>query len=164
MHTEARNFVAEHVADTSFLNVVEFGSRNINGGVKDLISSVSYYGIDLYPGPDVDEVADAVSWRGDEPADLIVCCEVLEHAPDVEGIVWSAAENLLPGGLFIITCATNPRAPHSAHDGGPIYEHEYYRNVEAEDLLPLLTEARFQFNTVEINRRRGDLYVAATKR
>lgn len=164
MHAEALAYVAQRVKGRRFQRVVEFGSRNVNGSVKPLLATYAYHGIDLAPGRDVDEVADAAAWRGRDLADAIVCCEVLEHAPDVEGIVTNAARNLGQNGLFIITCATSGRTPHSAVDGGPVRPDEHYRNVDPGLLHAFLTEQGFEVEDMQVHPRRGDLYVTARKR
>lgn len=163
MHAEAYTYVENRVRGLRFLNVVEFGSRNVNGTVKGLIDCDWYFGIDLAPGPDVDEVADAVEWSAFEPVDLIVCCEVLEHAPDLEGMVASFTRNLKLGGFVIVTCASDSRAPHSAVDGGPVRPGEHYRNVPPSELVEMLRRFGFAILDVELHDARGDLYVTARR-
>lgn len=161
MHVEAFEHVARWAAGKRFGRVLEIGSLNINGTVRTLIDANSYMGIDLQPGLDVDEVIDAVDFRLplDDRADAVVCCEVLEHAPDVEGVVASIAENLVTGGLFIITCATDLRAPHSGVDGGPLRDGEHYANVDPHLLAKTLGHYDLLIEDLEVAPQRGDLYV-----
>lgn len=161
MHKEAYAYVQKHVAALSFDRVVEFGSLDINGSVRGLFDCDEYHGIDLQEGPGVDEVADVVDWRG-EPADAVVCCEVLEHAPDVLGIIESAFVNLKQNGLLVITCATGHRKPHSAVDGGRLRQDEWYRNVEVDDLKTYFTNL-FGILDLTVVGERGDLYCVARK-
>lgn len=168
MHAEAYDFVARVCAEQfpsalrrGRLLVVEFGSLNINGSVRGLFAPARYHGIDVQPGPDVDELADAVTWRSPTAVDVVVCCEVLEHTPQLEGVVASAAANLRSGGWFIVTCATEPRAPHSAVDGGALVPGEYYGNVDASRLLRAFWTSGFTLERIEANRERGDLYALA---
>jgi hypothetical protein len=163
MHKEAYEYVRAQALNLAFDNVVEFGSLNINGSVRSLFDTDSYYGIDLQAGPGVDEIADAVTWKSPEgEVDCIVCCEVLEHAPDVPGIIENAYDNLGQNGLLIITCATNPREPHSAVDGGPIRPFEHYENVEPDELRALF-QGSFGIVDLKVSRERGDLYCVARK-
>jgi hypothetical protein len=163
MHKEAYAYVRTQVLNLSFDNVVEFGSLDINGSVRGLFDTDSYYGIDLQEGPGVDEIADAATWESPEgEVDCIVCCEVLEHAPNVLGIIANAYRNLGQNGLLIITCATNPRQPHSAIDGGPKRANEWYENVEAETLRRAFKNS-FQIVDLTVSRERGDLYCVARK-
>ena len=141
MHAGAREFIAAQVAGKTFGEVIEIGARHINGGVLDLLNTDTYTGIDLFEGPGVTLVADATTWRPDEPVDLVVCCEVLEHAPDPRAIVEAALSWLKPKGLLLITCATDPRAPHSTHDGAEVRPGEHYANIDPTDLMAWLREA-----------------------
>ena len=167
MHEEAFSFVYLTIFenDLRFDSVVEIGSRNINGSVRPLFEAIadSYYGIDLAPGPDVDEVADAVTWRPAEKVDCIVCCEVLEHAPDLDGMVCMISESLKPGGKLVMTCATDPRVPHSAHDGLQVRIDEHYENVAPEFFHDLCSAYDLKILHQEVSRERGDLYVLAEK-
>ena len=91
MHESVLNFVAriarpEMIAGKS---VLEVGSQNINGSVRPTLEALgpkSYFGIDLMPGPGVDEAISVEGWRARclaLPAyDVVVSCEMLEHAQD----------------------------------------------------------------------------------
>lgn len=159
MHPEAFAFVESMlVVNGQPKSVVEIGSRYVNGSVRPLFTTERYIGIDLEPGPQVDIVADATSWRPPALVEWVVCCEVLEHAHDVPGIVSMAAESLIPGGVFLVTCATDFRAPHSGHDGGPLRPDEYYQNVDPIFLRRLLCDHDFRTATLEVWPGRGDLY------
>lgn len=133
MHDAARSFV--RWARTRLeppRTVVEIGSLNINGSIRDLFAGASEYtGIDIRAGAGVDIVADAVLWRPPQPVDLVVCCEVLEHTAAAAGIVQAAASYLRPGGAVIITAAGPGRASHS-WNGGPLTGAEYYAPVTKE--------------------------------
>lgn len=135
MHPEARGFVRTALLRHTPRVVLEVGSRDINGGVRDLfVGAESYVGIDVVDGPGVDLVADGATYWPDQRPDTVVCCEVLEHAPEAEAIVRHLVEVVSPGGLVIFTCAGPLRTPHSAVDGGPLRAGEFYRNLAAADL------------------------------
>lgn len=165
MHLEARVFV-ERIATNVWprLRVVEFGARNVNGGVRDLFATASYLGVDLVEGPGVDVVADAAELCLSElnPPDTVVCCEVLEHAPNAREIVLNAGRLLGPTGVAIFTAACEPRRPHSAKDGGPLREDEFYKNVDPRELREWLNSWAARCH-VEEHRERGDVYAVAWK-
>lgn len=163
MHDEALAYVKAAVSGRRFGRVVEYGSLDINGTVRDVIDADAYFGIDLQDGPGVDAIADASMWRASEPVDLIVCCEVLEHTPAVADIVRSAFANLRVGGLFVVTCATDFREPHSAIDGGPLRGDEWYANVGAQELKQFALDAGFLIVDWTLNFEHGDLYLTAVK-
>lgn len=165
MHPGAYKYVENQVKEIQFRTVVEFGARNVNGSVRKLFICNRYWGIDLQSGIDVDEIADAAKWESPfENVDVVVCCEVLEHTPDYREIINSAYKALVPEGLFISTCATDPREPHSALDGGPLYDGEYYRNVDLERFEIGLLHAGFNDIAINLmNIKDGDLYATARK-
>jgi hypothetical protein len=154
MHLHAREFVARHATDGSTLEV---GGRDINGGVRDLFDG-DYTSVDLYDGPGVDVVGDITDLDLDT-FDTVVCCEVLEHAEDAAGIIAGCARHL--SGVLLLTCATDPRTPHSAHDGGKLRPGEFYRNVNPADLEGWLEDAGLTVDVFEVHDGRGDLYVKA---
>lgn len=156
MHAEARGYVARTVVGTHFPAVVEVGGRWINGGIRDLVSCESFTGLDLYPGEDVDVVIDVRDWRPPARVDLVVCCEVLEHCDDAEGVVAACLRLLNPGGRFVMTCAGPGRAPHSAHDGADVRPGEHYANIEPAEMKTWLDG--LDNVSVEHHAARGDLY------
>lgn len=160
MHAEARGYVARVVAGETYDAVVEVGGRWINGGIRDLLDCRTYTSLDLHPGPNVDVVADVCEWAPPAPVDLVVCCEVLEHAQNAKGVVGACVGMLGPGGQIVITCAGPDRAPHSGLDGGAVRPDEHYANIAPEDLDEWLTG--LDDVIVEYYSSRGDLYATAT--
>jgi SAM-dependent methyltransferase len=144
------------------LSVLEFGSLDINGSVRSVFEGVlDYTGLDMADGPGVDVVADAATYRHPKSVDIIVCCEVFEHAPSWRRIVHNAYRTLRKGGLFVATMAGEGRAPHSAIDENPIRPWEFYCNVAEGDLLIAVLEAGF--GVPNISTLGNDLRVAAVK-
>lgn len=95
MFPELRNQIAEWINDGTIRvkdrNILEIGSLNINGQVKDLfVGCGSYLGIDRVPGPGVDLVQDegasSFLWGNiDHRFDTVIALETLEHDPDPNG-------------------------------------------------------------------------------
>ena len=129
MHQSVRDFVGLWCGPHQWPRVVEFGSRYVNGQVRDLVPHQAWLGIDREPGDGVDLVMDCRDYCPVTAPDLIVCCEVLEHSNDPQAIVEQAGQVLAAGGWFVMTCATDPREPHSALTGGPVPDGEHYANV-----------------------------------
>lgn len=139
MHPEAMDFITEQVnLGPQPEMVVEFGSRDVNGTPRHLFvpGVVTYWGVDIEDGPGVDEVANAATWvpRRTHVFDIAICAEVFEHTPHWPSIVRTAWLALRNDGLFIITCAADPREPHSAVDGWDLRPGEYYKNVNPSDI------------------------------
>lgn len=160
MHAQVFDWIAAQVAGRHPETVLEIGSLDINGSVRPLFPGVPHYhGIDLADGPGVDEVADATTWQPDRPHDVVVCAEVLEHAPawpEILGTMWAATA---PGGLLLMTCACEPRAPHSAVDGWDVRDGEHYANVEPAEVIRVVRGWEAPSWRVTANRGRGDLYL-----
>ena len=160
MHAEAFNFVARAARDITArqLKIVELGSRDVNGSVRPLFAGHDYTGLDIAPGDGVDVVADGAEWGETATYDLGLCLEVLEHAPNAGAIVANLRRIVRPGGMLIITAATEPRPPHSGTDGGPLPEGEYYCNIAPEWLMRMLRTCPYRNVEVE----RGDIRAIAT--
>lgn len=150
MHQEAAEFVAHHT-HAQYRSVLEFGSRNVNGSLRDIVAADRWVGVDVKPGIGVDIVGDAATVQVPGLFELVVCAEVFEHADDAMcvGMCVNAAAHLEPGGAFIATMAGPRRAPHSAVDGGRLRDGEFYRNVDHALLDGWLRGAGFKHWTVD---------------
>lgn len=161
MHAEALSWLAGRLADVGPVgSCVDVGGRDINGSVRHLVQAERYTCVDLVDGRGVDVVADITDWSPPGPVDLVVCAEVLEHAPDPEGVVAACRRILRPGGVLLLTAAAPPRAPHSAMDGGPLRDGEHYGNVDPDDLRSWLSGWDSE---VVYDPRHGDVYARAVK-
>jgi hypothetical protein len=88
---------------------------------------------------------------------------VLEHTPDGGKILAHAFDLLEPSGWLVLTCATNPRLPHSAIDGGDVCEDEWYQNVEPTWLQDSLVKLGFLIREFRVIASLGDLYAVAQR-
>lgn len=116
MHESVLAFAAEVISkeDVAGKSVLEVGSAMINGSVRPQIEAldpVRYLGIDLAPGPGVDEAdpGGIEHWRptlGKHPAQfgLVVSCEMLEHAERWVSAFRAMAQLVAPGGKLVLTC------------------------------------------------------------
>jgi hypothetical protein len=151
MHVAAHRYVRRAILTYGpWATVVEIGSLNINGSIRRLFGDCRYTGLDLVPGPGVDVVTEATTWTPIQPVGCVVCCEVLEHAPNAPGLVAAASKWLHPGGHLIVTCAGPGREPHSAIDGGPLRDGEHYQNLGADRLACMAVDAGLTVLDVEL--------------
>jgi hypothetical protein len=149
MHPEAMAWVAAFATDRP-VSVLDIGGRDINGSPRSLFpSATTYVTLDILDGPGIDIVADAAMWEPDRLYDVVVCCEVFEHAKWWRDIILTAHRALAPGGIFIATMAGPGRALHSGVDGGPVlHEGEHYGNVKAADLRRALWDNGFRADLI----------------
>lgn len=144
--------------------VVEVGSRDVNGSVRQFFTGCDYVGLDAVAGPGVDVVCLAHEYHPDDYFDTVICCEVLEHDPFWRESVAVMAGWLRPGGLFVATWAGPAREEHgTARTGEPYGPHpDYYANISPAEFRavanPLfdwleLTEARDGQDVYAVGRR-----------
>ena len=95
--------------DVEEREVLEVGALNLNGSVRSMVCALKpsrYIGVDLEPGPCVDEICDAaelVQRFGPSSFDLLISTEMLEHVRDWRRVVNEFKQVLRPGGLLLIT-------------------------------------------------------------
>lgn len=151
----ARNF-PQHFFCSS---VLEIGSYNINGSVRDCFLDCAYIGVDVAPGPGVDVVAPlgAAAWLWEQAAkgapkifDTIITAECLEHDIAWDRTLHAAQQFLRPGGLLVVTCAGKGRPEHGTRrttptDVPPGFPWpDYYRGLGPEDLRRALRLDEFE--------------------
>jgi SAM-dependent methyltransferase len=168
MHAAALEFVWLALAESGRRagmaprQVYEIGSRDINGSIRQAFPEAEVYlGVDLLHGPGVDVVADGATYTPPFTPDCVVCCEVLEHSPHPGAIVRQAWRVLAQGGLFVVTCATDPRPAHSGIHGMRPMPGEYYRNLSERDLRAMVPARHL---TTLVDTTAGDLGLWVIKR
>lgn len=155
MHPEALEWVRLHAKDGKVLDI---GGRDVNGSPRELFPG-DYTVVDLHPAPNVDHVADVTEWSSRDKFDVVLCLEVFEHTHRWKAIIGAAHRLARDGGLFIVTCAGPGREPHSAVDGGPLRDGEWYENVEPLELHDALSGWR----GVKVSVQGTDVRAVATK-
>lgn len=162
MHKEAYDWVARFASDQP-MDVLSVGGRDVNGTCEALFPNATHTVLDILPGPNVDVVADAATWIPDREYDLLVCTEVAEHTPVWRQVCATLFAALRPGGMAILTMAGPGRPAHSAIDGGPIRDGEYYANVYPGDLEIVLKECGFSDVLVDYQPGPADTRAVASK-
>lgn len=167
MHDAAFQFYKSQLENLPPLHVLEFGSYNINGSVRDAYpQAASWWGIDIAAGNGVDEVADATEWQSNKRFDIVICAEAFEHTISWGEIIQNAYDHLVEGGLFLASCASRDRPPHSAFDGGALRDGEYYANISPDQMEAFMSE--MWWNSYQVIPADGyfgndDLYLIAKK-
>lgn len=125
----------------SEVKVLEVGSLNINGTVRDFFSNCEYLGIDIAPGKGVDLVCEGQRFDApDSSFDQVISCEVMEHNPHWKETFNNMIRVCKPGGLVTMTCATTGRPEHGTTRSSPTKSPltveqgwDYYRNLHSKD-------------------------------
>jgi hypothetical protein len=147
-----------------FCEVLEIGSRNVNGTVRSLFDSCRYIGIDCTEGPGVDLVTLAHNFRPPEGTlyDTVISCEAFEHDPFLKKtLAVCVGKYLKKGGLFVATWASPERQEHGTTKSTPeeIYgpDPEYYRGVSAKNFSSIASR---WLDPLEVREERGgqDVY------
>lgn len=167
MHDAAFAFYKSVLKDAEPLDVLEFGSYNINGSVRDAYPQArSWWGIDIAEGNGVDEVADAAFYRSSKEFDIVICAEAFEHTELWRDIIANAYNHLKYGGYFFASCASRDRPAHSAFDGGALRDGEYYKNISPDEMAEVMEAMGWKsFEVIAADGYFGndDLYVKAVK-
>ncbi len=122
--------------------VLEVGSRNINGSVRDCFDDVAlYHGIDMVDGPGVDEVCKITEYPRNDRFSVVVCTEMLEHDPQPWESLARMGELLEKDGLLILT-TRGPGFPYHEYPG------DYYRYTN--DSLRFLIDEYAQLEMLEL--------------
>lgn len=171
MHIEALQAVErlwsrltdEHAELAEPMTGLDVGGRNVNGSARHFMPNVSWHGLDIRPGPDVDYVDDAADWTGSGfKYDIVMSTELFEHAArwrDIIKTMWMSLDPTGPG-VFISTCASTGRGPHGASGEWGVPAGEWYGNVAPDDLRVELSRY-FEVVYVEYNHTPGDAYAYA---
>ncbi len=97
-------------------NVLEIGSYDVNGTVRDYFSTKRYVGVDHAAGPCVDVVSEASKTVFEpEEFDVLVCMSVFEHDPDWAVGFEHNLQWIKPGGLIIICWGAEGNCPHAPY-------------------------------------------------
>ena len=168
MHPEAWSWLDAQIRPrlAAARHVLDVGGCDVNGSPRGLFGAATEYRVlDARAGPNVDIVADAVTWLP-PPAlrsafDVTLSTEVFEHVEHWRGILYNLWLTLAPAGTCLVTCATAPRPAHSIVGMVPPPPGEWYGNVPPEELLAPM---RLLFRDVEWRvHPRGDVYVKARR-
>ena len=144
MHPEQRAFCerVKNLFPQKFIDqdVLEIGSQNINGSIRELFSGGQYLGIDLGEGKDVDLICHGKDFYRESPFDVIVSCETLEHDEFYAETITNSIRLLKNNGLLLLTMASYGRAEHGTHSASPFaspHTLNYYGNVCLQDIVHL---------------------------
>ena len=172
-HQAQRDFILrvqkEHPDAFTDVSVLDIGSLNINGTLRDFFPGCEYLGVDVGEGRGVDLVMDGADLDfPDGTFDITVSAECFEHNPR-----WAETlDNMhrMSNRYVLFTCASTGRAEHGTTRSTPgaspfTLDWNYYRNLTAEDFEQKFDlEDMFAEHSFEYNPQSCDLYFFGIKR
>ena len=106
-------FVGKNLVAAVYKEILEVGSKDVNGSVRPIFSKHNhhYTGLDITPGPGVDFITaspyhfidEQGYWLVPEFYDVVVCANVLEHVEDKEKLLQEIVRVMAHGALICIT-------------------------------------------------------------
>jgi SAM-dependent methyltransferase len=150
--------------------VLEVGSLNINGTVRDFFDNCDYVGLDVAEGKGVDVVCEGQKFDApNESFDVSISCECFEHNPEWVATFRNMYRIVRTGGLVIMTCATTGRAEHGTTRTTPQDSPltvglgwDYYQNLTEEDFRKHF-DIDSMFKEFEFLSQNTDLYFYGVK-
>lgn len=136
-HAQQQAFIAgvKNMFPASFVGtkVLEVGSYNVNGSVRQFFESPTLYiGLDLAPGRDVDVVCHGADYHSHTLFDVVISTECFEHDIRWEETFDNMVNLCKPGGLVVFTCAAHHRQEHGTLRTSPAdsaIATTYYKNL-----------------------------------
>lgn len=176
-HTQQLNFIKNVVLKypNYFINskVIEIGSYDINGSVRQFFNNCNYTGIDVTYGTSVDRVCFGHEILDpDGSYDVTISTECFEHDFYYIKTFSNMIRLCKSNGLVIFTCASLGRPEHGTQRTSP---HEsltskidgienYYKNLTELDFVNNFDlRSIFKYYEFHVNNESFDLYFAGIK-
>lgn len=154
-------------------NVLEVGSLDINGSLRDFFQNCNYVGVDIGPGPGVDITCSGHELLfPDESFHTVISAECFEHNPYWQQTFGKMVDLTHPDGLIVFSCAGEGRPEHgttrSDVGSSPLTVSagwDYYRNLTPSDFYNEANHhlGKLGFMSWNENVRDYDLYFVALK-
>jgi SAM-dependent methyltransferase len=166
------------------IKVLEVGSLNINGTVRDHFTDCTFVGVDVDEGPGVDLTCGGQDVdHPDNTYDTTCSCNCFEHNPYYRETIQNCVRLLKSGGMFLFTCATTGRPVHgvaSLEEESKLkypnwktmpnvsrdnWDNDYYKNLTEQDIRECCDiEATFEQFEFEVEENHCDLYFWGIKK
>jgi SAM-dependent methyltransferase len=131
--------------------VLEVGSLNINGSVRQFFKGCDYLGLDIAEGKEVDLVCKGEDFGA--PAnyfDTVISSEMFEHNMNYVKCWMNMIRMMKEDGLLLFTCATTGRRQHGTTKFNPEFSplssatgNDYYKNLVESDFSSVISMDTF---------------------
>ncbi|MBV8380747.1 MAG: hypothetical protein JO369_08325 [Paucibacter sp.] len=147
--------------------VLEIGSLDINGSVRQFFEECDYTGLDVGEGKGVDVVCYGEDFGAKANSyDVVISCEAMEHNPGWKKTWLNMLRLASESGLVVMTCATIGRGQHGTRESSPAdspltiqNNQNYYCNlVEADFSSLVVLDTWFSVWTFHYDHTSHDLY------
>ena len=151
------------------LSVLDVGSYDVGGSIRDFFKKNDYIGVDLIKGPNVDIVLSGSElYKLKKKFDIVISCECFEHAKDWREIFLSMYNVCEDDGCVIFTCASRGRIEHGTlrtiNSDSPGTTGTYYKNIfRSEFIKSFDLKKMFEKYEVIYNFKSSDLYFIGKK-
>lgn len=171
MHNAVRKFIKQvrrkHPSHFFGKKVLEVGSWNHNGTVRDYFWLADYLGIDIFKGKCVDKVTRAHDLKMRHHFDVVISTGSLEHDEYLRDTLRQSINNLKPGGLMLLTAAGPNFPEHGTTKNSPEsspHTNKHYQSIWIEDVSDILSPHLFSSYHLEYRNNEEDLMFYGIKK
>jgi SAM-dependent methyltransferase len=147
------------------VSVLDIGSLDINGNNRYLFENYTYIGVDIGKGKNVDIICRGHEYHSETQFNVVISTECFEHDEFYDLTISNMYKLLMPGGLFLFTCATTGRAEHGTIRSSPSCApfiaglNNYYKNLTEQDIKKIMDfDSSFLEYKFSNNKNPCDLY------
>jgi SAM-dependent methyltransferase len=147
MNTFIQGVVKKFAKEHGTGKILEIGSWNANGGVRQYFKDADeYIGIDPHGGKDVDLQISSyqIPQYFKKDFDVILCLETLEHDPYFEYTVQLMHEYLKPGGWLVISTPGLAQGIHQVPKDYYRFMPDAYADIFFKDYDPITWAVAFR--------------------
>ena len=116
MHKNSKLWLADLKAmyprHFEYASVLELGSKDVNGSVREFFDHCDYTGIDKEPGEGVDIVVDARNTLFKKNFNTIICFSLLEHEEDWKTVLSHNVQFLMESGRMFFSFGSEGNIKH----------------------------------------------------